>query len=249
VKTVTKFDNFINLKLTGKVIDIYGVRKAILEALRMSLPLLKGVLLDVGCGDMPYKSLLLSEHSRVTKYIGLDLAVNPIYSNVRPDLTWDGESIPSANESVDCAIATELFEHCPSPEIVMREINRVLKPGGSLFFTVPFLWPLHDVPYDQYRYTPFSLERHLKNSGFQTVEIKALGGWDASLAQMIGLWVNRRPLSYLKRKLLQYLTLPLIGLLVRNDTRPDKFDENAMSTGYFGIACKNSDNSFRRGTP
>jgi hypothetical protein len=52
----------------------------------------------------------------------------------------------------------------------------MLKPGSLLFFTVSFLWPLHDVPRDAYRYTPFALERHLRNSGFAQIKLKALGG-------------------------------------------------------------------------
>ena len=53
------------------------------------------------------------------------------------------------------------------------------------------LWPLHDVPYDECRYTPFAIKRHLRNAGFEQFRLKPLGGWDASLAQMIGLWILR----------------------------------------------------------
>jgi len=95
-------------------------------------------------------------------------------------------------QRIEDSIATEVFEHCPDPEIVMKEIWRVLKLGGILFFTVPFLWNLHETPYDEYRYTPFALKRHLTQSGFTEIEIKAMGGWDAALAQMLGLWVRRR---------------------------------------------------------
>jgi SAM-dependent methyltransferase len=229
---------FIDPKIRYKTIDIYIVRKSIYDALRDNVPLFHGTLLDVGCGELPYKSFFLGGNTSVTTNIGLDLHNSEIYNKVKPDVVWDGNSIPLENGSIDCALATEVFEHCHDPEIVMNEISRVLKPGGVLFFTVPFVWPLHDVPNDHYRYTPFSLERHLRCSGFQKIEIRALGGWDASLAQMIGLWVNRRPHSRYMKKLLQVMSLPLIKLLVKKDVPPTCFSENAMITGFYGTANK-----------
>jgi SAM-dependent methyltransferase len=212
------------------------VRSTILSALLETAPQLSGTLLDVGCGYMPYKSLVFKPPSSVTKYVGLDME-STIYT-AKPDLLWDGRRIPLSENAVDCALATEVFEHCPNPEIVMHEAVRVLKPNGLLFFTVPFLWPLHDVPYDQYRYTPFALERHLKNAGFVQITMRALGGWDASLAQMIGLWVRRRPMSVRKRAILSQFAAPLVRYLSHHDRRPAKFHESSMITGLVGTARK-----------
>ena len=103
---------------------------------------------------MPYRSLLLARPSQASKYIGLDLQHN---TYVKPDLEWDGRTLPFQDGSIDCVLETEVLEHCPRPERVTDEAWRVLKPGGFLLFTVPFLWPLHSVPHDQYRYTPFAL--------------------------------------------------------------------------------------------
>jgi SAM-dependent methyltransferase len=224
-------------------LDIFYIRQSILSALKRELANFSGTLLDVGCGYMPYKPLLLSPLTKVDRYLGLDLEKNEIYEN-RPDLVWDGNKIPLPDCMVECAIATEIFEHCPDPELTMSEIYRVLKPGGIMFFTVPFLWPLHDVPYDEYRYTPFSLKRHLGNSGFESIELKALGGWDASLAQMMGLWVRRR-LSFSRkqrilRAILSPLVLPVVWLLTRLDTCPQNFSESSMITGIAGTVRKPS---------
>ena len=122
----------------------------------------------------------------------------------------------------------------------MCETLRVMKPGAFLFFTVPFVWPLHDVPYDEYRYTPFSLGRHLSDSGFVNVTMDALGGWDRSLAQMIGLWVRRRPMSPSQRSFLTALAGPLVQWLNRKDTPPREFAESCMITGIAGTAHKPS---------
>lgn len=227
--------DFLAPACSPKTVDIFHDRSAILRALRAELPLLHGTLLDIGCGYMPYKPLVLSPPSRVTRYIGLDFKQNPYQP---PDLEWDGRRIPLTDQSVDCAMATEVFEHSPDPEGLMREACRVLKPGGLLFFTVPFLWPLHDVPYDEYRFTPFALRRHLDNAGFDQIQVKATGGWDASLAQMIGLWVRRRPMGRASRALLSRLAVPLVKYFIRRDRPPLTFDRNAMITGIGGTARK-----------
>jgi SAM-dependent methyltransferase len=192
---------------------------------------------------MPYKPLLLSDESKVEKYIGIDLEGGRHSQRNPPDLLWDGKTIPLESETIDSAIATEVFEHCPNPELVMREIWRVLKPGGILFFTVPFLWNLHETPYDEYRYTPFALERHLIQSGFRETNIKAMGGWDAALAQMLSLWVRRRLRGggrkrQLLRETLSRLLLPVIKFLYERDRTPKEFKEGTMMTGLMGTARK-----------
>jgi SAM-dependent methyltransferase len=226
---------FLNPLCSSATLDIFVVRRAIVDALSEQVPKLYGTVADIGCGYMPYKSLVLDPPSRVERYLGIDLA-NSAYH--RPDLEWDGRTIPLKDNSTDCALATEVFEHCPCPEVVMRETLRVLKPGGLLFLTVPFLWPLHCVPHDEYRYTPFALERHLRNAGFVDIKLRALGGWDASLAQMIGLWVLRRPMSTRKRAVLSRLAVPVLRSLVWRDCPPQAFYENSMITGLSGTAIK-----------
>ncbi len=110
--------------------------------------------------------------------------------------------------------------------------------GWGAFFTVPFLWPLHDVPHDEYRFTPFALRRHLCNAGFDGIQISALGGWDASLAQMIGLWIRRRPMGKTTRSILSRLAVPIVRYLVGRDRPPINFGRNTMLTGLGGTATK-----------
>ncbi|MBX2931829.1 MAG: methyltransferase domain-containing protein [Chitinophagaceae bacterium] len=232
-------DNFINIPFTSKNLDRYVVRNAILSALRESLPFLNGSLLDIGCGKMPYKNYIL-ENSHVKKYVGLDIENALEYDkSVKSDFTWDGKVMPFEDLSFDCAFGTEVLEHCPEPEVVLKETYRVLKAGGCFFFTVPFLWPLHEVPFDEYRYTPFSLKRHLENSGFSNIEINALGGWHASMAQMIGLWVRRSHLGATKRKALSWALKPVINYLIKKDKGVNvKFIDTTMITGLYGCAYK-----------
>lgn len=232
-------DNFTNIPFTEENLDRYYIRTAIFNALKETLHKLKGNLLDIGCGKMPYKNYIL-ENSKVTNYIGLDIESALEYDAViKPDYTWNGKTMPFESNSFECAFGTEVLEHCPEPEIVLKEVLRVLKPEGIFFFTVPFLWNLHEVPNDEYRYTPFSLERHLKNAGFKEIEIKATGGWHASMAQMLGLWVRRSPMSNYKRKWLSLLLKPIIRFLIKMDkTKQVTFKEGQMITGLYGTAKK-----------
>lgn len=243
---MTNMDEFISPKLSPRTLDIYFVRNAIFAALNQVLPDLSGTLLDVGCGQMPYREFILS-HGGVTCYLGLDLENNILYRN-SPDITWDGETIPLPEDSVDCVMATEVLEHCPEPDGTLAEIFRVLQPGGIFFFTVPYLWPLHDLPHDQYRYTPFALERLLAKAGFVQVRLLPMGGWDVSLAQMLGLYLRRRPMPSLLRRFLSLLFYPVFlvvaGFSLRdpapvNDKKMQElFSESVMPAGLSGIAYK-----------
>ncbi|MGV8813814.1 MAG: class I SAM-dependent methyltransferase [Gelidibacter sp.] len=231
--------DFIDIKLNFNNLDIYYIRQAIISALSKTLPNLNGHLLDIGCGKMPYKNYILA-NADVSTYTGLDIETAIVYDkSIRPDFTWDGITMPFEDASFECAFGTEVLEHCPDPEIVLKEVYRVLKPGGIFFFTVPFLWNLHEVPHDEYRYTPFSLERHLKNSGFEDIIIKATGGWHASMAQMLGLWVKRSPMTSGKRNLLAKFLKPIIKHLIKLD-KPEavQFKEGQMITGLYGIVRK-----------
>lgn len=228
---------FIDISLSHETLDLYYVRTSILKALKNASPHFNGRFLDIGCGQMPYRGII-SSNGKVKEYIGLDLEVSAIHNTSVADMLWDGVTMPLADNSVDSAMATEVLEHCHNPAILLKEAFRVLKPGGHLFFTVPFLWPLHEAPYDEYRYTPFSLTKHFEAAGFEDIKIEALGGWDASLAQMIGLWVRRRYFTEKRRKWLSKIAKPVIKYLIKMDEPPKTFREATMITGLSGTIRK-----------
>ncbi|MFL9831955.1 class I SAM-dependent methyltransferase [Flavobacterium sp. ST-87] len=234
-----KPDNFINIPFNNSNLDRYYIRTSIFNAIKDIIPKFKHNLLDIGCGKMPYKDYIL-KNSKVINYVGLDIEDALEYDqSVKADYTWDGKTMPFEEASFECAFGTEVLEHCPEPEVVLKEVYRVLKPESIFFFTVPFLWNLHEVPHDEYRYTPFSLKRHLENSGFRDIEIKALGGWHASMAQMLGLWVRRSPMSKRKRKYLSIFLKPIISYLIKREKNTDvNFIEGQMITGLYGTAKK-----------
>lgn len=230
-------DNFTQIKFTYKNLDNYFIRSSIFSAINENLTNFSGKLLDVGCGKMPYKKYIL-ENSKTYKYVGLDIETSLDYQGEKPDFTWNGEKMPFGDSVFDAVFATEVFEHVPILENTLSEIYRVMKKGSKLFFTVPYLWTLHEVPNDECRYTPFALERYFKNTGFSEIEIKALGGWNASLAQMLGLWVRRKPMSNKFRVILSFLLKPIIQILIKRDAKPCYFGEGTMITGLYGIIKK-----------
>lgn len=235
----TRPDNFINVEYNVSTLDIYHARKSILTAIESNLKNFSGSLLDVGCGKMPYREFIM-QNSSVNKYTGLDLDVALLYdTNVKPDVIWDGVDMPFNDATFNVAIATEVLEHCPDPYIILKETHRVLKIGGCLFFTVPFVWNLHETPHDEYRYTPFSLKRILTESGFNKINIQATGGWHASMAQMLGLWVRRAPMTAWKRKMLSTILKPIIKKLIATDKHAMiAFTEGTMMPGLYGTAYK-----------
>ncbi len=229
-------DNFINIPLIAENIDLYFQRKSIFQAITNNLPSFKGQLLDAGCGKMPYRNYILL-NSKVENYVGLDIENALSYDeNVKPDVTWDGKTMPFPDHTFDCAFATEVLEHVPNTASYLKEVHRVLKPDGIFFFTTPFLWPLHEAPHDEYRITPFAMNRLLKESNFNKIEIDALGGWNASLAQMMGLWLRRSPMSGRMRKILSFIFYPGIKFLIDRD-KP-VIQDGSMITGISGIATK-----------
>lgn len=230
---------FIDVPLNAENLDIFHQRNAVFNAIKSNLTYLKGELLDVGCGKMPYRNYI-QQHTDINSYTGIDIDGGILYdSSVRPDIFWDGIKMPVPDCSYDTVIATEVLEHCPDPNLVISEISRVLKTRGYFFFTVPFLWNLHEVPHDEFRYTPFSIERFLKQNDFNIVSVNATGGWHASLAQMAGLWVRRAPLGDGYRKLLAIALKPVIRYLLKKDKKiTPTFSEGSMITGIWGIAQK-----------
>lgn len=231
---------YTDIKFDKDYLELYSVRTAIFDAIKANLFKFNGLVLDLGCGIMPYREFITKNRPGIT-YIGIDFEkpAGAEYEMVKPDHFWDGVSIPLEDSSVDTILATELLEHCANPDIILKEAFRVLRPGGNIIFTVPFIWNIHLVPYDEYRYTPFALKRLLANSGFVDIDLNALGLWDASLAQMLGIWFKNRP-SHLKNAF-SFLFIWAIKFLLKKDKWFDKskiYNEGVMLTGVSGTATK-----------
>lgn len=144
-----------------------------------------GRLLDIGCGSRPYRSLF-----KVDSYVGLEVGKRGGHFKGAPHVAYDGEALPFGEGVVDHVLLTEVLEHVFEPKLLLREIFRVLKPGGVLYLTVPFVWDAHEVPFDFGRYTCFGLRHLLEREGFQVVYEERTGSYVTTLAQLCSAYLE-----------------------------------------------------------
>jgi len=132
----------------------YFIRKGLADHIQLHASQIKGKLLDFGCGSKPYQSLF-----SVDEYIGIDFKnEGHPHDGDQIDFYYDGKTIPFEDNHFDSVLSTEVFEHIFNLGDVLNELNRVLKHGGKMLITCPFVWIEHEMPHDFARYTKFALE-------------------------------------------------------------------------------------------
>lgn len=141
---------------------IYGFRNVV-----------SGRVLDFGCGQKPYQHLFDDAY----EYVGVDiLESGHDHNDSRVDVFWDGKKLPFDNESFDNAVCFEVLEHLFDIEETLTELNRVLKSGGGLLVTTPFMYREHEAPFDSARYTTWGMKNLLSRTGFEVVDQEKTSG-------------------------------------------------------------------------
>jgi SAM-dependent methyltransferase len=97
----------------------------------------------------------------------------PLYGT-RPTVYGDAHCLPLRNASVDAVACYEVLEHVVDPVHALRELARVLVPGGVAECSMPFLYPIHDAPHDFQRWTRHAWMRHAEEAGFEVVAIESM---------------------------------------------------------------------------
>ncbi|HEY6093515.1 MAG TPA: methyltransferase domain-containing protein [Gallionellaceae bacterium] len=128
--------------------------------------------LDAGAGECVYK-----KYFSHCNYRSIDLGVGESswnYSNL--DYVGPLHAMPIESDTFDAILCTQVLEHLEWPRESVKEMYRVLKPGGKLFMTVPMSHAEHQTPYDFFRYTSYGLQSICKHAGFRDVAITPFGG-------------------------------------------------------------------------
>jgi SAM-dependent methyltransferase len=164
----------------------YHSRRGLIRELREIGPALTGEVLDVGCGRKPYRTLIPA-----TRYVGLDIDSPVTRTLGAADVYYEGGRFPFPDESFDGVLCSEVLEHIFAPEEFLGEIHRVLRPGGRLLLTVPFVWDEHEQPHDFARYTSFGLRAVLERAGFAIIEQRKSGANARAVAQLAAAWLYK----------------------------------------------------------
>ncbi|MCS6801912.1 MAG: class I SAM-dependent methyltransferase [Chloroflexota bacterium] len=195
-------------------------------------------LLDIGCGRRPYEPML---RPHVVDYLGVDLP-GRFEAERGPDIFADACSLPFRSGIADVILCTEVIEHVPDPDLLLREAPRVIAEGGTLILSAPFFEPLHEEPYDYTRYTAFGLKAFAERAGFRVREVKRRGGWWAVvLGSLIGqaLYDTVAPRTGTRRRRTPgiLLVLPVLVLLQFLALTLDSFFRGKrVAIGYLLVA-------------
>ncbi|HUQ65152.1 MAG TPA: class I SAM-dependent methyltransferase [Flavitalea sp.] len=194
-----------------------------------------GLLADIGCGDVPYYSIY---KDLVSDNICVDWGQEgrgPLHLDYIVDLN---EGIPLENDVFDTVLCTDVLEHIKNPGLVVSEISRIMKKEGKVIITVPFMYWIHDAPYDFHRYTKYMLVEYCNRNKLSTIYIEEYGGLPEVLYDLVfkgyifGNFPFRRPFLFFWRKTGAFLSR--LGFVKRLSKRT----RETFPLGYIMVAQK-----------
>lgn len=205
--------------------------------------------LDVGAGSAPYRALFAHCIYKTHDFAQLknEQLRHGHYAPI--DMVSDARAVPVPVASFDAVICTEVLEHVPEPIAVVRELGRIVAPGGRLILTAPLGSGIHQEPYHFYGgYTPYWYEKFLDEAGFESVTVSPNAGSLRHIAQeTIRFARMTRPFSFAAPWFGQLLWLPFwllfapvlaLGVPVAAKLL-DRFDpERRFTVGYHVSAVR-----------
>lgn len=158
--------------------------------------------LDVGCGLKPYRSYF----GKIDDYVGIDKSWIAERTKAL-DVRASAESIPFKSNLFNIVLCTQVLEHVAFPEQTLKEMYRVLKPGGWLILSTHGIWVEGHEIVDLWRWTSEGLQKMLSLAEFEVEEVYSMNSL-ISLFQFILLYI---PSS----RVAKYVVYPNINLLAK----------------------------------
>ena len=205
--------------------------------------------LDVGAGSCPYRKVLSHCDYRTQDLARLnDRQLRfGAYGNI--DYVCDATNIPVEDASFDAILCAEVLEHHPEPINVVKELGRILRPGGKLILTAPLGSGIHQEPFHYYGgYTPYWYKKFLSEAGFVEIIIEANAGFFKFYSQESIRFIRmsqplRIPMPHVVRLLwlpVWVVLAPVLGIVLPMLCHYlDRFDfEKRFTVGYHVTAVK-----------
>jgi SAM-dependent methyltransferase len=133
--------------------------------------------LDLGSDKSPYRDLLTSR--------GFEVRTLDITLDGGADYAGTAEATGLPDASFDLVLCTQVIEHCMNPWAAVREIRRILKPGGHLVVSAPHVWFFHPHPTDHWRFTQEGMAHLCREASLEPVSLLAQGGTVLTVCQIL----------------------------------------------------------------
>jgi SAM-dependent methyltransferase len=126
--------------------------------------------LDLGCGTGDS----VDQFGASVEWVGVDLERSPeVDRRVRSDAqfhTFDGEHLPFEDGSFDFVYCKQVLEHVQRPAVLLADVARVLRPGGTFAGSTSQLEAFHSL--STFNYTPYGLKLLLEDAGLRLEELR-----------------------------------------------------------------------------
>jgi SAM-dependent methyltransferase len=130
------------------------------------------IVLDAGAGEARHK-----RYFRRGRYVAIDSGTgDPNWDYSHLDLKGDLHALPLRSQSVNHVLCFVVLEHTKDPKRVLAEFSRVLRPGGSLYLVLPFLWEEHQSPHDYQRFTRSGIHLLFADTPLRIEVLEPIGG-------------------------------------------------------------------------
>ena len=202
-------------------------------------------ILDAGAGECPYKSWCshlnyIAQDFGQYDGTGSEGLQTGSWDNSKLDIVSDIIAIPLEDASVDVIMCTEVFEHIPNPLDALKEFKRLLKPGGQLILTSPFLSFTHFAPYHfSTGFSRFYYQHHLPNFGFEINKMDLSGNFFDFVGQETRRikWVAQ---NYLEKKIsiLDRIIIKLNLWVLQKYVKQDTQSQELVCFGIHVLATK-----------